>query len=144
MVHDTKPRKLKPATYQGEFCDLSWGTVSTTGGWSTPVVGDFNGDGRDDLAAFNDIEPGRQAMAGDDVRSAPRSCAGNLVDRHDGDVARCGSVVAGDFNGDGRDDLIFKKSGTDNWAIAISDGSRFNVVDPASPVTTTWTIEPRR
>jgi len=128
-----------PSQYNGEFLVLSnWNAPSTAGGWSAPVVGDFNGDGRDDLAAFDATNPAdKQWQVSLSTGVSFQSVEAWATQSSISPVA--GSIVAGDFNGDGRDDLLFRKSGTSNWAIAISDGSRFNAIDPSSPVSTAWT-----
>ena len=99
-------------------------------------MGDFNGDGRDDLAAFNDSNPADKQWQV--IRSTGSRFEAVETWSQTTISPNPTAIVAGDFNGDGRDDLLFKKSGSNTWTIAISDGSRFNVFDP-NTVTTTWT-----
>ncbi|MGD9634334.1 MAG: FG-GAP-like repeat-containing protein, partial [Pirellulales bacterium] len=132
-------RSTAQSGYSGEFAVYtSWGVFDAVGGWSTPIVGDFNGDGRDDVAAFNDFNPAdKQWQVRISTGTSWELAAAWTTQSSIAPVA--GSIVAGDFNGDGRDDLLFKKSGTQNWAIAVSDGTRFNVFDPTPIATTPWT-----
>ena len=86
----------------GGFYGTNWSFSST---WCTDdqaqiLVGDFNGDGRDDLLCHHRqsgqkwLDTGAQ-LAGTDYHSVQNWC---------GHVA--GRVHVGDFNGDGRDDLL--------------------------------------
>jgi hypothetical protein len=81
-----------------------------TSGWTfsrmTPVAGDFNGDGRDDVAVWYDYSDGSDKLhtflaKPDGGFSAPFSS----FQRTTGWVAAHMKFVTGDYNGDGRDDL---------------------------------------
>ena len=85
---------------------------------SSPVsvaVGDFNGDGKPDLAVANAFDPGSVSVLlgnGDGTFQAPVSFATGS------DPA---AVVLGDFNGDGKADLLWRNTsgGADNGKIVI-------------------------
>ena len=125
-----------PNTYQGEFVIKSFGNfLSAADGWSQTVVGDFNGDGRDDIAKFDDLNAANKQWIVRVSSGTGFNAPYVWADQQSLSPA-AGSIEAGDFNGDGRDDLLFRKSGTNYWAIAVSDGSRFNVFDPS--ISTTW------
>ena len=97
-------------------------------------VGDFNGDGKDEIAVFNGddwIMPYLGLLADDGANGL------RLIARYDGDIpgwggfARNDKFVVGDFNGDGRDDL-YVFNGID-WSMTYvamlrSSGSGFSVV----------------
>jgi hypothetical protein len=103
-------------------------------GWASEnfvtVVGDFNGDGKDDLAAFQ-FSIGRWYVAlSDGTRFVPyaggRPAAGADAYWLDGWAkGRSSVVLVGDFNGDGKDDIAVYKPDTGIWQIALSDGTQF-------------------
>ncbi len=91
----------------------SWGPYDLTG---QPIIGDFNGDNRDDLLM---------------VRSVVNSWT---LARSLGDTFSIGSIsvsppldsvqriLVGDFNGDLRDDLAVWNSQNRAWSVGVSDG----------------------
>ncbi|MEU0552428.1 DUF2961 domain-containing protein [Dactylosporangium sp. NPDC006015] len=89
-------------------------------GAETPVVGDFDGDGRDDIATFTGGSGGSVYVALSD--------GGRFV--QDGWLWRSGfggdAVATGDFNGDGRDDVaVFTRGSTADVLVALSSGGGF-------------------
>ncbi len=107
-------------------------------------VGDFDGDGRDDLAwagvCRDQGNCWRVALAGDDGFAPPRPWArlGPLT----GETTRFG-VQTGDFDGDGRDDLLFRgacgSSEEPCWRMLGSDGESFHATSWGDDVA--WTSE---
>ncbi|MGN9813555.1 S8 family serine peptidase [Micromonospora sp. BQ11] len=91
-------------------------------GWEIPVVGDFNGDNRDDIATFT-----RGAAADVYVaRSTGSSFVGTAVKWHDLFAVGWEIPLVGDFNGDNRDDIAtFTRSGTADVYVALSTGTSF-------------------
>jgi RHS repeat-associated protein len=81
-------------------------------------LGDFNGDGVLDLAimqGYNSSSPMKIYLMGADGRlsktvDGPVRWSGNS---HDGILIEAGRITVGDFNGDGRDDMI----GLDGWNV---------------------------
>lgn len=82
------------------------------------VVGDFNGDGRDEVAIFNGVDwsmPYLGLLASDGAGGL------RLIARYDGDIPGWGGFAKGDriykadLNGDGRDDLVITNS--DDWSM---------------------------
>ncbi|MFN6447102.1 MAG: S8 family serine peptidase [Nostoc sp. DedSLP05] len=103
------------ATEQGEFLnDQKW------------LVGDFNGDGKHDLAkVFNDTE-----QASIDVYFSNGSSF--TIERwatQQGGFWNSQKWLVGDFNGDGRDDLakVFNEDGQASIDVHLSSGSSFNM-----------------
>ncbi|GAA3219965.1 DUF2961 domain-containing protein [Dactylosporangium siamense] len=89
-------------------------------GTETPLVGDFDGDGRDDIATFTGGTGGSFYVALSD--------GGRFVG--DGWLWRSGFggdvVSTGDVNGDGRDDLVaFTRGSTADVFVALSSGTGF-------------------
>ncbi|GIF76059.1 DUF2961 domain-containing protein [Asanoa siamensis] len=93
-------------------------------GAELPVVGDFNGDGRDDIATFT---RGTHDQA--DVYVSLSDGAKFVEDGwkwHDHFAVGAELPAAGDVNGDGRDDIIaFTRGTAGDVFVSLSDGSRF-------------------
>jgi hypothetical protein len=91
-------------------------------GSETPAVGDFNGDGKDDIATFT-----RGAAADVYVAlSTGSSFAGTGVKWHDYFAAGSELASVGDFNGDHRDDIVtFTRGAAADVYVALSRGSYF-------------------
>ncbi len=97
-------------------------------------VGDFNGDGKDEVAVFNGVDwvmPYLGLLADDGAGGL------RLIARYDGDIPGWGGLAkndkfyVGDFNGDGKKDL-FVFNGAD-WSMTYvamlrSNGSGFDLV----------------
>lgn len=85
------------------------------------AVGDFNGDGRDDVLTFT-RSPANDVYVG--LSDGSRFVASKWNDDFgpDGEF-----VTVGDFNGDGKDDLItFRRNNVNGVRVALSDGTKFN------------------
>jgi hypothetical protein len=89
-------------------------------GSEVPLVGDFNGDGRDDLATFTRGSTGDVFVA----TSTGSSFSGTGWKWHDYFCVGSELPAVGDFNGDGRDDLAtFTRGATGDVYVALSSGS---------------------
>ena len=113
---------------------LSTGSSFTAGAlwhdWFAPAgevagVGDFNGDGRDDVVAFT-----RGSTADVFVGLSNGTDFGPIgVKWHDNLGAGDSVPGAGDFNGDGKDDIVtFTRGGTADVNVSSSSGSQFQAV----------------
>ncbi|MET7675827.1 trypsin-like serine protease [Streptomyces seoulensis] len=100
-----------PTTPNGGFSDTAIRGWSTTG-WAfdraSIFSGDFNGDGRDDMATWYDYSDGHDAV----ISFNPSGSNGEFGNRKEIWNGAAGSytrgqmqLVTGDYNGDGRDDL---------------------------------------
>ncbi|MEV5547878.1 FG-GAP-like repeat-containing protein [Streptomyces sp. NPDC052309] len=129
----------------------SWGSA-TFGDWNRTHVhaGDFDGDGRDDVAAWYDYADGHDAVhllrssaTAEGQFTTPvqvyETAAGNFT-------YAAMRMVAGDYNGDGRDDLAALYGYSDGKVRAFTwtttAGGRINGAAPgwASATTTGWNI----
>ena len=80
------------------------------------AVGDFNGDGKQDLAVANPDSDNVSILLGNGAGSF--SAATNFGVGTDPD-----SVAVGDFNGDGKQDLAVANSDSNNVSILLGDGA---------------------
>ncbi len=100
--------------------------VNTGGPWissfalgqSIPQVGDFNGDGRSDVASFTSNNGAWVALSTGSSFSAPAKW-------HDIGGDESAVPVIGDYDGDGRDDVVWVDYDSGYALIARSDGARF-------------------
>jgi len=91
-------------------------------GSEIPLVGDFNGDNRDDIATFTRGTSADVYVA----LSNGSQFVGTSIKWHDWFAAYSEVPVVGDFNGDNRDDIAtFTRGGTGDVFIALSNGSSF-------------------
>jgi Ser-tRNA(Ala) deacylase AlaX len=95
------------------------GTINATGGWHFADTGDFNGDGKTDLLMLNDITNGVALwqMNGTQVTANPQVGTINAAAGwHFADI--------GDFNGDGKSDLLMLNDTTLGVAIWQMNGTQ--------------------
>ncbi|MBO7088388.1 MAG: VCBS repeat-containing protein, partial [Lentisphaeria bacterium] len=100
-------------------------------GWEVRAIGDFSGDGRDDIVAFHK-ETGLVAMWGDG-NAANWSKIGQL-DASDWFIAGCG-----DYDGDGADDLLVRQYSTGMLGY-YSSGDQGKWVELGRGVDMNWTV----
>ncbi|MGI5499270.1 FG-GAP-like repeat-containing protein [Lentzea sp. CA-135723] len=87
-----------------------------------PAVGDFNGDGKDDIATFTRSDAGDVYVA----TSTGSGFAGTSVKWHDKFSFNGEIPLIGDFNGDGKDDVVtFTRGAAGDAFVALSDGTKF-------------------
>ena len=112
-----------------------------TGYLNNIVVGDFNHDGKADLAVISEINVPSPANFdypvavllgnGDGTFQSPVSTDG-------GSQVSPSSVAAGDFNGDGKSDLVFqgRMTSSDGYLVLMGKGDGTFTVEPAVAITT--------
>ncbi len=103
--------------------DCSWLKPWAVGNW-IPLIGDFNGDGRDDIFVW-DPENGDWQVA---LSHGQQFATG--IEFLNGSWLTLWAVdklvpMVGDFNGDGKDDICVWNPQSGNWQVALSDGERF-------------------
>ena len=92
-------------------------------GSEIPLVGDFNGDGKDDIATFTRGTAADVYVA----LSTGTSFSGTGVKWHDNFCVGSELPLTGDFNGDGKDDVATFTRGTNaDVYVALSTGSAFS------------------
>lgn len=105
------------ATPDGFSDPQIWGQWSTNVSFSDIVVGDFNADGRDDVAGR--ANTGTWVVGLSDGTQFATSGFGAWST-----TAGFGNVQTGDFNGDGRADIA-GLAANGRWVVGLSDSSRF-------------------
>ncbi|MBK9462119.1 MAG: VCBS repeat-containing protein [Sphingobacteriales bacterium] len=106
-----------------------------------PLVGDFNGDGKDDIATFT-----RGTTADVYVAISDGTKFNGTGDLWNGNICKGIEIpLTGDFNGDGKDDIAtFTRGTTANVFVYISTGQKFNspnvvvTANPIAAVLTPW------
>ncbi|GAA3862390.1 hypothetical protein GCM10022243_31040 [Saccharothrix violaceirubra] len=100
---------------------VKWHEFFATGN-EIPLTGDFNGDGKDDVATFTRGTAADVFVA----LSTGSSFAGTSVKWHEFFAAGDEIPAVGDFNGDGKDDIATFTRGTNaDVFVALSTGSSF-------------------
>ena len=106
------------------------GSPFAAGTWPyAVVVGDFNSDGKQDLAAVNNISFNVTVLMGDGsggfspASGSPFAVGGGPE-----------SIAIGDFNGDGKQDLVTTNGYTNNVTVLLGDGSGGFSAASGSPI----------
>ena len=107
--------------------------------WTAVGTGDFNGDGRDDILWRSDT-----GVLTDWLGAADGGFAGNYGNSAV-TVSLAWTVAAtGDFNGDGRDDILWRNDtgAVADWLGAANGGFTHNGVNSYTGVPLSWEVEP--
>jgi hypothetical protein len=107
-------------SYTASFVLIRWATFNTRTGWSDHLVGDVDGDGRDDIASYH---PGAGTWW------VSRSHGKGVAVEHWGTFnTRTGwSHGVGDANGDGRQDVISHHGGAGTWWVSHGTDRGFHL-----------------
>jgi RHS repeat-associated protein len=104
----------------GGFTTQTWGNWSPSVDWSNVVVGDFNGSGLADIAAY-DPASGVWYVAESNGSSFTTTTWATWNSGH-----TYQNVEVGDFNGAGRDDISAWDQTAGTWIVAASTGVSFS------------------
>ena len=110
--------------------------VASPDSWRDGIVGDFNGDGRDDIAEY-------QPSTGTWEVLLSTGNGFNRSEFYDFSVEnpQWGAFHVGDFDGDGNDDILHHDLVTENLHVLFSDGAAFTPkLWETLPSDSTWTL----
>jgi hypothetical protein len=118
---------VSPATGQTEFRGVSeWGALPAGQRWQTITVGDFDSDGRSDIAARN-ARTGAWWVA---LSTGSGFTAARVFGAWSRSVPWDNIVVA-DFDGNGTSDIAGRNPWTGQFFVSSSDGGRFTTTSSA-------------
>jgi hypothetical protein len=101
------------------FAVSRWASLANfaVNGWTKAVAGDFNGDGRTDIANFLNINGvARWYVSLSSGADFATTIWGNMPS-----AGTWNNQMAGDFDHDGKDDLVSFNSATDKWFVSLSN-----------------------
>jgi hypothetical protein len=106
--------------------------------WKILGVGDFNGDGRDDILWRSD-----QGSISDWLGAANGAWTVNDANALTGVPTNWHVAQIGDFNGDGRDDILWRSDtgGFSNWLGNAAGGFAVNDANALMTVPTNWQVQ---
>ena len=112
--------------------------VSVSTSWKVIGVGDFNGDNRDDILWRND-----NGQLSNWLGQANGGFAGNDVNALTSVPLSWHIAQIGDFNGDGRDDILWRSDtgGFSNWLGQANGGFAGNDANAFNTVPTAWHVQ---
>jgi len=118
---------VSPATSQTEFRGVSeWGALPAGQRWQTITVGDFDSDGRSDIAARN-ARTGAWWVA---LSTGSGFAAARVFGAWSRSVP-WDNVVVADFDGNGTSDIAGRNPWTGQFFVSSSDGDRFTTTSSA-------------
>ena len=89
-------------------------------------VGDFNGDGKDDILVWYPEKGQWQVALSDGTQFHPSFGRGDGIWLENWAVGEQWQAFVGDFNGDGKDDILVWYPEKGQWQVAFSDGKQFH------------------
>jgi hypothetical protein len=105
--------------------------------WSIAAVGDFNGDGRDDILWRN-----ADGRITDWLGTATGAFGSNAANAYTSVATDWHIIGAGDFNGDGRDDILWRNNDgrITDWLGTANGGFAPNAANSFNGVATDWHV----
>ena len=122
LTWTTGPTQFGTGTgYTGTWLDGACGNPATR----TPYFGDYNGDGRTDLLCqFTDTGDWYVALSDGTKFGSGSGYTGKWLEGSCNN-ASTRTPYFGDYNGDGKIDLLCRFTDTGDWYVALSDGTKF-------------------
>ena len=125
QIYGGRPDRLYRNLGHGIFADVS--AKALTGGTSGPALGvataDFNGDGWSDIYVANDGEPNLLWINQRDGTFKDTALLAGVALTAEGKAEASMGVDAGDFDGDGDDDLVMTELTGQGANLYVNDGS---------------------
>lgn len=90
-----------------------------------PLIGDFNGDGRDDIVVWNPTSGEWQVAFSEGDRFNPGPIGGQPVWLNNWGIGREWSPLIGDFDGDGKSDILVVNRLLGDWQVALNKDNKF-------------------
>ncbi|MBI5871853.1 VCBS repeat domain-containing M23 family metallopeptidase [archaeon] len=125
----------------GKFIDAGVWSSTEFGGDDTYLIGDYNGDGWDDIAYIREEATGTKTVyVSLNYRGYYNACVGDSCTNRGGyfttstqwysGIDSTSKFLVGDYNGDGKDDIVeYRVYGRDNkyrWWVLLSNGAGFS------------------
>lgn len=124
--------RFVPSLGQGNY---NWLSNWAAGSYWQAVAGDFNGDGKTDIAVLSRNSGSVQVALSNGSVLVPAIGPGNFLWAENWAPGANWKLMAGDFNGDGKTDLISVDCVNGLWKVALSTGVSF---EPSKNVFGPW------
>ncbi len=110
--------------HAGSAGNYKWLNGWGIGSYWKPLVGDFNGDEKDDVVLYNNTDGDWQVALSSGSALVPNSGgSGNSHWLYNWGIGSSWQPLVGDFDGNGKDDVVLYDNINGGWQVALSNGS---------------------